>query len=90
MQSLRQWFLSDHKTAPALVVLPTGGGKSGVAVLSAYLLNASRVLVITPSSEITSQIYRDFWYERSQHTKLTTTVAKAHTQTRNRISVGLS
>ena len=32
----------------ALVVLPTGCGKTGVAVLASYVLNASRVLIITP------------------------------------------
>ena len=44
----------------ALVVLPTGCGKTGVAVLAAYALNASRVLVITPSEKISVQIYQDF------------------------------
>lgn len=40
----------------ALVVLPTGCGKTGVAVLASYALNASRVLVITPSLIISKQI----------------------------------
>ena len=44
----------------ALVVLPTGCGKTGVAVLASYALNASRVLVITPSSIISTQIYEAF------------------------------
>ena len=47
----------------ALVVLPTGCGKTGVAVLASYALNASRVLVITPSIIISRQIdkaYGDF------------------------------
>ena len=44
----------------ALVVLPTGCGKTGVAVLSAYALNASRVLVITPSVKISQQIHEAF------------------------------
>ena len=44
----------------ALVVLPTGCGKTGVAVLAAYVLNASRVLVITPSKTISQQIYEAF------------------------------
>ena len=41
----------------ALVVLPTGCGKTGVAVLASYALNASRVLVITPSIIISRQIH---------------------------------
>ena len=44
----------------ALVVLPTGCGKTGVAVLAPYLLNPNRVLVITPSSKISQQIYEEF------------------------------
>ena len=41
----------------ALVVLPTGCGKTGVAVLACFVLNASRVLVITPSVKISEQIH---------------------------------
>jgi len=41
----------------ALVVLPTGCGKTGVAVLASYALNAARVLVITPSMAISKQVY---------------------------------
>lgn len=51
----------------ALVVLPTGCGKSGVAVLASYALNAARVLVITPSKIISKQIreaYREFLFKR--------------------------
>jgi superfamily II DNA or RNA helicase len=44
----------------ALLVLPTGTGKSGIAVLAPYVLNASKVLVITPSANITDQIAYDF------------------------------
>ena len=51
----------------ALVVLPTGCGKTGVAVLASYVLNASRVLVITPSSIISEQVddaYKNFLVKR--------------------------
>ena len=53
-------FGDDKKPNIALVVLPTGCGKAGVAVLAPYLLNPSRVLVITPSSKISQQIYEEF------------------------------
>jgi superfamily II DNA or RNA helicase len=44
-------FLTDPaKPDIGIVVLPTGAGKTGVAVLCAYACNASRVLVITPST----------------------------------------
>lgn len=42
-----------------LVVLPTGSGKSGVAALAPYVLNATRVLVLTPSPIISTQLFRD-------------------------------
>ena len=40
----------------ALVVLPTGCGKTGVAILAAYAIGAKHVLVVTPSVTITQQI----------------------------------
>lgn len=52
--------LDDPRQPIALVVLPTGCGKTGVAVLAAYALNATRVLVITPSVKISQQIYDAF------------------------------
>ena len=53
--------LSDPtKPNIALVVLPTGCGKTGVAVLASYVLNATDVLVITPSVTISKQIYDAF------------------------------
>lgn len=44
----------------AIVVLPTGCGKTGVAVLAPYVLDAARVLVITPSKTIQKQISEAF------------------------------
>jgi DNA repair protein RadD len=43
----------------ALIVLPTGTGKSGVASLAPYVLEAKRVLILTPSSIITNQLFSD-------------------------------
>ena len=40
----------------ALVVLPTGCGKTGVAVLASYILSPKCVLVITPSVIVSEQI----------------------------------
>lgn len=47
----------------SLVVLPTGTGKSGVAVLSAYCCNVVKVLVVTPSVTVANQIFADFQYK---------------------------
>ena len=68
---LRKYF-NRHKYHPdssniALVVLPTGCGKTGVAVLASYALNASRVLVITPSIIISKQIHKAYGNFLIQH-----------------------
>ena len=52
----KQYFNSQNTSNIALVVLPTGCGKTGVAVLASYALDARRVLVITPSIIISRQI----------------------------------
>ena len=44
----------------SLAVLPTGTGKSGIAILAPYVLNTTYVLVITPSITISEQLYKDF------------------------------
>ena len=48
------------QTQAALVVMPTGSGKSAVMVLSAILLRARRVLVIVPSRLLREQIVEKF------------------------------
>lgn len=59
--------VNPNNSNVALVVLPTGCGKTGVAVLASYVLNASRVLVVTPSLIISKQIneaYENFLVKR--------------------------
>ncbi len=51
-----------HQKNVALICLPTGGGKTGVGIMSAYLLAARRVLVITPSVQFQEQWLDEFWY----------------------------
>ena len=60
VQSASEQLNNQDMPNIALVVLPTGCGKTGVAVLAAYALNASRVLVITPSLTISKQIHEAF------------------------------
>lgn len=52
--------INPHNSNIALVVLPTGYGKTGVAVLASYALNAKRVLVITPSKVISEQLEKAY------------------------------
>lgn len=56
-------FKVGSKPDTAIVVMPTGAGKSGVAALVPYLLSAKRVLVLTPSVIITKQLAETYWGE---------------------------
>jgi superfamily II DNA or RNA helicase len=46
-------------TLPALVVMPTGSGKTAVLTIAPYLLGAGRVLIVTPSRLVREQIADD-------------------------------
>jgi superfamily II DNA or RNA helicase len=50
----------EEGISTALVSLPTGTGKTGVAVLCAYVIGAGKVLVITPNTEISEQVRTAF------------------------------
>ncbi|AUD02159.1 DEAD/DEAH box helicase [Spirosoma pollinicola] len=45
---------------PALVVMPTGSGKTAVLMISAYMLQAKRVLCVTPSRLVRNDIALGF------------------------------
>ncbi|GAI79898.1 unnamed protein product, partial [marine sediment metagenome] len=45
---------------PAIIVMPTGSGKTAVLILSSFLLRVKRVLVITPSVLVRDQITEEF------------------------------
>lgn len=52
-----------HRSAsdePAQIVLPTGVGKTLVAVLAPYVLEAERVLVVTPARIVRDQVAYEF------------------------------
>src|SRR5688572_5662127 len=49
-----------NKNEPPVVVMPTGSGKTAVLNLSAYLLRATRVLVISSSVMVRGQISEEF------------------------------
>jgi len=57
MHSVASHFTNN--TVPALVVMPTGSGKSAVLTTVPYLLGATRALVITPSRLVREQIAED-------------------------------
>jgi superfamily II DNA or RNA helicase len=45
---------------PAIVIMPTGSGKTVVMMLAAVLLRAARVLVVTPSRMVREQVAHHF------------------------------
>lgn len=45
---------------PAIITMPTGSGKTAILMLSAFVLMAKRVLVLTPSRLVRSQIKEEF------------------------------
>ncbi|WP_313469008.1 DEAD/DEAH box helicase family protein, partial [Carnobacterium sp.] len=48
------------KSEPVLVSMPTGTGKTAVIMMAPYLLQASKVLIITPTVLVRSQISNNF------------------------------
>ena len=61
-EELRNPDGNDEYRNISLAVLPTGTGKTGVAVLAAYCCGDNdKVLVVTPSETISKQQYRDFF-----------------------------
>ena len=51
---MAHWSLP--RDAPALVSLPTGSGKSAVALAAPFLASAQRVLVVVPSTDLRRQL----------------------------------
>lgn len=50
--------LQNHNTA--IVVMPTGSGKTAVLMMSPYVLRKKKLLVVTPSKMVRGQISDDF------------------------------
>ncbi len=62
------WGVASHFTVrqePALVVMPTGSGKTAVVTLVPFLLQAERVLVITSNRPVRGQITSEFKTQRT-------------------------
>ena len=56
--------ISSYFTIPrsksAIVVMPTGSGKTAVLMMSPYVVESKKVLVVTPSIMVRGQIFEDF------------------------------
>ncbi|KAJ6637312.1 51.5 kDa protein [Pseudolycoriella hygida] len=59
--AVKEYFSSaETPDRPALVVAPTGAGKSGIVALLPYVLAASKVMILSPSLIITKQLEMEF------------------------------
>lgn len=58
------WALKSHQTAqdhePAIISIPTGGGKTALMMLASFDYEADRVLIIAPSDSIRTQLQEKF------------------------------
>lgn len=53
-------FFTLNKKEAAIVIMPTGSGKTAVLMLTPYLIRKQRVLVVTRSKMVCGQIAEDF------------------------------
>ena len=60
LMEIRRQFILDEGPRVALVVLPTGCGKTGIAILAPFVLGSRKVLVVTPAVDISDQILKEF------------------------------
>ncbi|MGB8453161.1 MAG: DEAD/DEAH box helicase family protein [Anaerocolumna sp.] len=53
-------FFTLHKNKAAIVVMPTGSGKTAVLMMTPYVVGSIKVLIVTPSIMVRGQINEDF------------------------------
>ena len=53
-------FDTLQKKIAGIIVMPTGSGKTAVLMMTPYIINSKKVLVVTPSIMVRGQIFEDF------------------------------
>ena len=53
-------FFTLRKNRAAIVVMPTGSGKTAVLMMTPYVLESLKVLIVTPSTMVRGQTTEDF------------------------------
>lgn len=53
-------FFTLNKSKAAIVVMPTGSGKTAVLMMTPYVLESNKVLIITPSKLVRSQVADEY------------------------------
>ncbi|MBP2027453.1 superfamily II DNA or RNA helicase [Acetoanaerobium pronyense] len=70
---LKEYFNSEYDNRNALVVLPTGVGKTGFMAIAPFGISGGRVLIVTPYTTIKNTVidalnpdfYNNFWLKRN-------------------------
>lgn len=53
-------FFTLYKNKAAIIVMPTGSGKTAVLMMTPYVVGSKKVLIVTPSVMVRGQIAEDF------------------------------
>jgi superfamily II DNA or RNA helicase len=53
-------FSQPEEAQPAIIIMPTGSGKTAVLMLAPFILKSKRALVITPSDLVRAQVANQF------------------------------
>lgn len=59
IHAISSYFTIENDSA-AIVVMPTGSGKTAVLMMTPFILQSKKVLVVTPSRMVRGQIFDDF------------------------------
>lgn len=59
IHAIASFFTMNPKQA-AIIVMPTGSGKTAVLMMTPYLLEKNKILIVTPSVMVRGQIAEDF------------------------------
>lgn len=53
-------YFTLHQNNAAIVVMPTGSGKTSVLMMAPYVLESKKALIVTPSVLVRGQVFEDF------------------------------
>lgn len=53
-------YFTIHRNKAAIIVMPTGSGKTAVLMMAPYVVGSKKALVVTPSVMVRGQIVEDF------------------------------
>ena len=60
-------FFTLNKTKPAIIVMPTGSGKTAVLTMVPFVVKSKKILVVTPAKMVRQQITEEFSLLKTLH-----------------------